>query len=66
MRLGSLGLPELLVIVFVLVLVVGIVWFLLRSLASIVRDQWRKREALERIAESAALKTSSTDPEHTP
>ena len=55
MRSGPLGLPELPVIISVLVPVVGVGGFLLRSLALLVREQRKKRRALERIAEHAPL-----------
>ena len=51
MRLGPLGLPELLIIVVWLAVVVGIIWFIVWAVLSLVRNQRKKREALERIAE---------------
>ena len=56
MRLGPLGLPELLIIVVWLALVVSVIWFIVWAVLSLVRNQQKKREALERIAQSLESK----------
>lgn len=48
MRIGPLGLSELLLLLFMLAVVVGVGWFLVASLRSLVINQRLKREALER------------------
>ena len=56
MRLGPLGLPELLLILFNLALIVGAVWFVIWAVTSHLRNQQNIREVLERIAEGLESK----------
>ena len=49
---GALGLPELLIILVWLAAVAGAIWFVVWAVLSLMQNQQKKREALERIAES--------------